>query len=190
MVGDVLRNVVRFGTGRRAASALPLGGAPLPLAGKTGTTNDYRNAAFLGMVPKVTDGAARWGQGYTVAVYVGYDDNRSMRRGATRVQGASGALPAWLGIARGLASAGLLGTGGASEYTPSPGLVRVEVAPGVEGAPGPTALVPEGYRRMFAPYAEPPSEAAGGPATEPPPTEPLTLPAFEGEGEPSVWDGI
>ena len=36
--------------------------------------------------------------GYAVGVYVGYDDNRVMRRGSTRITGAAGALPAWIDI--------------------------------------------------------------------------------------------
>ena len=39
MTVDILRNVVEFGTGRRAAAALP----DVWLAGKTGTTNGFRN---------------------------------------------------------------------------------------------------------------------------------------------------
>ncbi|MCB9777409.1 MAG: transglycosylase domain-containing protein [Alphaproteobacteria bacterium] len=113
MAGDILRNVVRWGTGRRALSSVTQDGAAVPVAGKTGTTNGYRNAAFVGFVPRavpVGDGARwEWGAGYTVAAYVGYDDNRAMRRGGVRLQGASGALPAWIGTAQALADVGLLG---------------------------------------------------------------------------------
>jgi membrane peptidoglycan carboxypeptidase len=96
---DILANVVSHGTGRRARRALP----DVPLAGKTGTTNGFRNAAFLGFAPAV-DGL------FTLGVYVGYDDNRSMRRGNTVLHGASGALPAWVSTVEGLKEAGLLGT--------------------------------------------------------------------------------
>lgn len=147
MTGDLLRAVVREGTGRRAATAVELGGVPLPLAGKTGTTNDYRNAAFVGVVPRAPGAELRWGEGYAVAVYVGYDDNRSMRRRGLRVQGANGALPAWIGIARGLAEAGLLGPGGWTDYAPAEGLLRTG-DPAGEG----TALIPAGEpRRRYAP---------------------------------------
>jgi hypothetical protein len=95
---DILTNVVAHGTGRRALRALP----KVPLAGKTGTTNRFRNAAFLGFVP-ARDGL------FTLGTYVGYDDNRSMRRGNTVLHGASGALPAWIGTVKGLQGAGLLG---------------------------------------------------------------------------------
>ena len=121
LLGDVLRNVVLFGTGRRAASAAKVGGVAVPLAGKTGTTNGFKNAAFAGVVPKVGEKGWTWGEGYTLVTYVGYDDNRPMKRGATRLAGASGALPVWMGTASGLAAAGALGA-----VAPKDGELRVE----------------------------------------------------------------
>jgi membrane peptidoglycan carboxypeptidase len=114
-MGTMLRQVVRHGTGRRAAgvvratsgqghrqqrlAALP---ALIPLAGKTGTTNAYRNAAFVGMVPGLPEGREdlTWGSGQVVAVYVGYDDNTEMKRGGIRIAGASGGLPVWVDVAK------------------------------------------------------------------------------------------
>jgi membrane peptidoglycan carboxypeptidase len=94
LVQDILRNVVDHGTGRRALRVKD----GLPLGGKTGTTNDFKNAAFVGHVPKPDDkGRVMPGQAYTLAVYVGYDDNRRMARNNIRLAGASGALPAWMG---------------------------------------------------------------------------------------------
>ena len=56
-----------------------------PLAGKTGTTNGYTDAWFIGFSPE-----------YTVGVWVGYDDpSRSLGGGAT---GADIALPIWVDI--------------------------------------------------------------------------------------------
>ncbi len=110
LVGDILRNVVRWGTGRRALGKVKIGDVPVPLAGKTGTTNKYRNAAFAGFVPKAGPDGWQWGNAYTLVTYVGYDDNRSMRRGGLRLQGSDGALPAWIATAQGMAEAGLLGT--------------------------------------------------------------------------------
>ena len=49
--------------------------------------------------------------------YVGYDDNRSMSKGKIKLAGASGALPALIGTASGLAAAGLLGEPPAIEAT-------------------------------------------------------------------------
>jgi len=73
----MLRDVVEFGTATRAKE---LG---RPVAGKTGTTNDYSDAWFVGFSPSLTAG-----------VWVGYDDKRiSLGRGET---GARAALPIWI----------------------------------------------------------------------------------------------
>ncbi|MCK6506572.1 transglycosylase domain-containing protein [Myxococcota bacterium] len=136
LVGDILRNVVRWGTGRRADGAVTLAGRPVPVAGKTGTTNSYRNAAFVGFVPRAAPGPEgprwTWGDGFTIAAYVGYDDNRPMRRGGVRLQGASGALPAWIGTAQALSEAGLLGTAppASDEWTLQEGLAHLPVGAG------------------------------------------------------------
>jgi membrane carboxypeptidase/penicillin-binding protein len=58
---------------------------PDPLAGKTGTTNGYTDAWFIGFSPE-----------FTVGVWVGYDDpSRSLGPGST---GADIALPIWIDI--------------------------------------------------------------------------------------------
>ncbi|MES2640463.1 MAG: transglycosylase domain-containing protein [Myxococcota bacterium] len=209
LTGDILRNVVRVGTGRRAADAVRVNDLAVPLAGKTGTTNDYRNAAFLGFAPRARNGGYAWGDGYTVATYVGYDDNTSMRRGSFKVQGANGALPVWLATVRGLEQTGMLGGAGGTEYLPSDGLVRVpvEAGTGLARAPGdgPTTLVTSGSERRFAPFTESPSvaDAVAGGSTPPPPSadgpgldllpgdlEEGTEPANPGTTERSVWDGL
>lgn len=109
MTSDVLRNVIEAGTGRRAKGGIVIGGSAVPLGGKTGTTNDFRNAAFIGYVPEVTARAGLGDAPWLVGVYVGYDDNRPMSSGGIKLAGASGALPAWLVTARGLALTGQLG---------------------------------------------------------------------------------
>ena len=169
LVGDVLRNVVRFGTGRRAATAISLGGQPVPVAGKTGTTNNYRNAAFAGFIPVLRGDQWAWSEGFTLAVYVGNDDNTPMRRGGVKLQGASGALPVWIGLAQGLAERGLLGDGAPTspEWSVEPGFVPVAVdeltglpalGEGGEGGEGAAALVQaqdsdDEPARRFAPFA-------------------------------------
>ncbi len=58
---------------------------PRRIAGKTGTTNGYTDAWFIGFSPE-----------YTVGVWVGYDDpSKSLGGGAT---GAEVALPIWIDI--------------------------------------------------------------------------------------------
>lgn len=193
LVGDVLRDVVRWGTGRRALDAVSLQDVPVPVAGKTGTTNSYKNAAFLGYVPKATGGAWRVESAITLGVYVGYDDNRPMKRGGTRIQGASGALPVWIGAARGLADAGLLGASppNAGEWELPEGFAEVPVDgstgipvvvspdPAAAPAAGPTVLVavddadPSQPARRFAPFAPEdgrlsrPQSAVAGPLERP-----------------------
>jgi membrane peptidoglycan carboxypeptidase len=115
---NILQNVVLYGTGRYARDHVRLHSEnekqeqaledmdlPLPLLGKTGTANDFRNASFMGYVPVglAPEGAAlTLKPGYTVGVYVGFDDNRKLKKGSTRISGAQGALPVWADIASAL----------------------------------------------------------------------------------------
>ena len=114
-LGVMLRRVVSHGTGRRAEARIRVDSddveraqelrsldVRMPLFGKTGTTNSYKNSAFLGVVPGLPAGGDRltWGHGAVVATYVGYDDNREMTRGGIRIQGASGSLPVWIEAAQ------------------------------------------------------------------------------------------
>jgi penicillin-binding protein 1A len=73
----MLEEVIQFGTGIQAKA---LG---RPAAGKTGTTQDYTDAWFIGFTPQVTAG-----------VWVGFDDKQiSLGKKET---GAKAALPIWL----------------------------------------------------------------------------------------------
>ncbi len=65
VVLDMMQSVVRHGTGTVATRL------PFPVAAKTGTTNDYQDAWFVGFSSAVVAG-----------VWLGFDDNRSMGRGA------------------------------------------------------------------------------------------------------------
>jgi penicillin-binding protein 1A len=76
LITNLLKGVVEQGTGWKARE---LG---RPVAGKTGTTNDYRDAWFIGYTPTLVAG-----------VWVGYDDQRSLGPKAT---GSRAALPLWL----------------------------------------------------------------------------------------------
>jgi len=80
MIQEGLRGVVRIPSG--TAHALDSGNFPIPVMGKTGTTNNYRDALFVGS----TYGP----DGITVAVRIGFDDNRSLGRMET---GGRAALP-------------------------------------------------------------------------------------------------
>ena len=77
---QLLQAVVRFGTGA-AASQLNH-----PLGGKTGTTNNYTDAWFVGFSPSVTCGT-----------WIGYDNRQSLGEKET---GARAALPIWTSFMR------------------------------------------------------------------------------------------
>jgi penicillin-binding protein 1A len=78
----MLEEVIQFGTGIQARS---LG---RPSAGKTGTTQDYTDAWFIGFTPQITSG-----------VWVGYDDKQiSLGKKET---GARAALPIWMEFMQG-----------------------------------------------------------------------------------------
>ena len=65
-ITSMLEGVVQRGT---ATSVSVLG---RPVGGKTGTTNEYRSAWFVGFTPQIVAG-----------VFVGFDDNRSLGEGET-----------------------------------------------------------------------------------------------------------
>jgi len=68
MIQEGLRGVVRLPEG--TAHSLDSRDFPIPVMGKTGTTSDFRDALFVGS----TYGR----QGITVAVRIGFDDNRTL----------------------------------------------------------------------------------------------------------------
>ena len=75
-ISSMLEGVVQRGT---AVSARSLG---RPIGGKTGTTNEYRSAWFVGFSPQIV-----------VGVFVGFDDNHTLGQGET---GAVSALPIFI----------------------------------------------------------------------------------------------
>jgi membrane carboxypeptidase/penicillin-binding protein len=95
-IQEGLRGVVRLPRG--TAHALDRGGFPVPVMGKTGTTSGFRDALFVG---------SSYGPlGITVAVRVGYDDNRPLGDEET---GARVALPIFREIVLGAYRGGLVG---------------------------------------------------------------------------------
>ncbi|MBT1076385.1 penicillin-binding protein 1A [Geobacter grbiciae] len=75
IITNLMESVVTSGTGQRARA---LG---RPVAGKTGTTNDMKDAWFVGYVPQLVAG-----------VWVGYDQERSLGAGGS---GGQAAAPIW-----------------------------------------------------------------------------------------------
>jgi penicillin-binding protein 1A len=68
LIQEGLRGVVRIPTG--TAHALDSRAFPIAVMGKTGTTSEFRDALFVGSTYGV--------DGVTVAVRIGFDDNRSL----------------------------------------------------------------------------------------------------------------
>ncbi len=112
-LNHILENTVKFGTGRYAHknARLPLKEGEemeslaamdlvIPLLGKTGTANNYTNASFFGYLPGISKGGTGMilEGGYAMGVYVGFDNNKPMRRKSTRITGSGGALPTWTGL--------------------------------------------------------------------------------------------
>src|SRR2546428_9538505 len=75
LVTNMLRGVIDEGTGAGARSA----GFTLDAAGKTGTTNDLRDAWFVGFTPELL-----------TVVWVGFDNNQPVS-----LTGTQAALPIW-----------------------------------------------------------------------------------------------
>jgi membrane peptidoglycan carboxypeptidase len=109
LVSDILHNIVEHGTGRRAKGYKTKAGISVPLLGKTGTTNGFKNAAFVGVVPRADAGSWNPQEGVIISTYVGYDMPKSMMYKRTKLSGSSGALPVWLQTVKGVELSGLLG---------------------------------------------------------------------------------
>src|SRR5690606_40485600 len=116
LITDMMRDVIRRGTGRRA---LALGRSDL--SGKTGTSNDRRDAWFGGFNADLSS-----------VVWVGYDDDLPLGPGE---EGSRTALPVWIEFIR----AGL--NGARENALPMPeGIVSVRISKST-GCPA-TAAVP------------------------------------------------
>jgi penicillin-binding protein 1A len=76
IITNLMQSVVSSGTGQRAKA---LG---RPVAGKTGTTNDMKDAWFVGFIPQLVAG-----------VWVGFDQERSLGAGGS---GGQAAAPIWV----------------------------------------------------------------------------------------------
>jgi 1A family penicillin-binding protein len=128
VVHAMLEGVFERGTARAVRAA----GLDRPLAGKTGTTDDYRDAWLVGYTPSLL-----------LAVWVGYDDDRPLPGGSSRV-----ALPIWSAIMRRAMA------GEPPERAPVPEgveLVKIDAATGLRAAPGCGRSVTEAFLRGTAP---------------------------------------
>jgi penicillin-binding protein 1A len=96
MIQEGLRGVVRLPGG--TAHSLEARGFPIPVMGKTGTTSDFRDALFVGSSFGPT--------GITVAVRIGFDDNREL---GDKETGGRTALPVFKEVMLRVYQDGLLG---------------------------------------------------------------------------------
>jgi penicillin-binding protein 1A len=132
---SMLRGVVQRGTAASAASL------DWPLAGKTGTVNDYTDAWFVGFDPDVT-----------IGVWLGYDEKKPIGNGET---GTTAALPIWIDIMK----AYLDGRDRATAPTfDAPGnivFVAVDRATGQPAGGGTTATITEAFIAGTQPTALP-----------------------------------
>ena len=78
VITNMMQSVVTEGTGSKAAVL------KIPIAGKTGTSNESRDTWFVGYTPD-----------YVIGVWIGYDDPRSLGRKET---GGSTAVPVFVDI--------------------------------------------------------------------------------------------
>lgn len=121
---EILRKAITHGTGRRARGELyvtldkgveaaaepPKPDANeeeeikirIPSFGKTGTTNEHITSYFAGFLPYPVEFGTPLHpkNSYVISSYVGYDDNKVMRRGRQSIYGGSGALPMWTDFAK------------------------------------------------------------------------------------------
>jgi penicillin-binding protein 1A len=133
IVRDMMRDVVERGTATSVRNAVP---ETVPVAGKTGTTNDNTDVWFVGMTQDLVAG-----------VWIGFDRPRTITPGAA---GGSLAAPIW---AQMVAQAGV-GTGGVP-WTPPPGVQSAEMDR-VTGRIAATETPPEArYTEYFLAGTEP-----------------------------------
>lgn len=135
LVTDMLTYALEEGTGTRARLGRPA-------AGKTGSTNDLRDAWFVGYTPR-----------YLAAVYIGNDDNRPVAGGGGAV-----AAPVWQQV-----MAALTAQQPPEEFPVPPSIipgVPIDAATGLRAGPGceqqhPTAFIQGTEPHMWAPCSFP-----------------------------------
>ena len=157
---SLLEGVVDRGTAAGVRNA----GLAGPIAGKTGTTDDEKDAWFVGFTPEMV-----------VVVWVGFDEPRK-----TGLTGASGALPIWIRFLKEATGGEVRG-----QFATPPEVVQMDVDPAsgalaMEGCPGrrseffilgtePTRVCPEGAvvnRQAPTPASQPEAPGRGPTRTE------------------------
>ena len=153
---NLLRGVILHGTGQAAKSISTF------LGGKTGTTNNYVDAWFLGFSPDIVTG-----------VWTGMDDNTTMGWGET---GAKSALPIWIGFMNEGKS-----RFGEKDFSQPDGVVNVRI----DKETGKLSANGEGFLEVFVEGYEPSGEEVENELTDS-----LLVPdsgkGLEGEDQPEV----
>jgi penicillin-binding protein 1A len=125
VLSHMLEGVIDRGTGSEARHL------DLDLAGKTGTTDNFSDAWFVGFTPR-----------YTILVWVGHDVNKPIGRNMT---GAAAALPIWIDVVEaGLEEAWISPQ---ETFFVPPGIVfrEVEAETGLLAAPGAAEIIEEAF---------------------------------------------
>jgi penicillin-binding protein 1A len=161
-ISSMMEGVVQRGTGTIIRKILP----NVPVAGKTGTTNDEKDAWFVGFTPDLV-----------VGVFIGYDNPRPMGKGMTGGQIAAPIFAHFMKAA--------LGDKLAVPFRQPPGIkqMRVSLRTGLRSMPGDKDTVYE----FFKPTEEPDDEYSvigftneSGTFVSPDQTEPRALSSGKG----------
>jgi len=130
-ITSMMEGVVQRGTAAGAGFQKEVG---KPVAGKTGTTNDEKDAWFIGFTPDVV-----------VGVYMGYDKPRHLGRGATGGHLAAPIVKDFMKVA--------LADKPAVPFRVPPGikLVRVDLKSGMRASPGTERAILEAFKPGTAP---------------------------------------
>ena len=136
LITSLLKGVMSRGTAAKASSL----GLRSVAAGKTGTTDGYRDAWFVGYTPDLV-----------VGVWVGFDDEQPIR-----LTGSQAALPIWVDIARQVVPVS------SAEFSVPSGIARREIDP--QTGQLATSKCPERVTEVFIEGTEPPQycEIHGG----------------------------
>ncbi len=142
-ITSMMEGVVLRGTAAGAGFQKDLG---MPVAGKTGTTNDEKDAWFIGYTPDIV-----------VGVYMGYDKPRHLGRGATGGRLAAPIVKDFMKIA--------LAGKPAVPFRVPPGikLIRVDLKTGLRAGPGTERAILEAFKPGTAPPGGGPVVGMGNP---------------------------
>lgn len=168
---SMLQDVLRYGTAKSLANF----SQQRPAAGKTGTTDDYRDAWFIGYTPQIVTG-----------VWVGYDQPKPGGKGFT---GGAICAPIWEGFMR-----PALAGKEAVDFAVPDGVVSVNIDP----TTGYLATIdcPQTLDEVYIVGTEPTllcPDHGGDPLPPLPPVDPDTLMVPESEeaaGAESAWDNL